>query len=118
MLPAQILAGILLAIVLSLPLMLRSAFLLNIAPVLTIMNGAVLIVLMATTLGIVTGSSKLYEILFFFLTYCVLNKLPVTDYLGSMPHGNDHTITFIILGINIILATTGFLVRSYHTRHL
>jgi len=98
--------------------MLRSAFLLNIAAVLNTMNGAVLIVLLATTLGIVSGSSKLYEILFFLLTYCVLNKLPVTDYLGSMHHGNEHTLTFMILGINIILAATGFLVRSYQTRHL
>ena len=117
MLPAQILAGIILAIVLALPLIVRSAILLNILPVLNIMNGTILIVLLATTLGIVSGSSKLYEILFFLLTYCVLNRLPVTDYLGSMQHGNEHTLTFSILGINIILAVTGFLVRSYQTRH-
>ena len=118
MLPAQILAGVVLAIGLSLPVIIRSTMVLNSFAVINIINGSTLIILLAAVLGIISGSKKLYEVLFFLLTYCVVNKLPAADYLGSMHHNTAWDYTLIIFSINVILATAGYLVRAHQTRHL
>ena len=118
LLPAQILAGILLAIALSLPVILRSAIMLNGYAVINVINGAVLVVLFATAIGILTGGKKLFEILFFLITYSVLNKVPFSDYLGSLPHQNQALISVVIFVCNLALATVAIWVRGYHTRHL
>lgn len=118
MLPAQILAGVLLAVALALPVMLRYAVISEGYTVINILNGSVFIVLLAVCLGILSGGSKLYEIIFFLLTYSVMNKIPATDYLGYLPHGNPLLYTVIILGINLLLALTGFIARGYQARHL
>ncbi|MEJ5962081.1 hypothetical protein [Pedobacter immunditicola] len=116
MLPAQILAGILLAILLALPVLLRYTFLMDYHTVGHILNGAFLVVLSAIFLGMISGGKKLFEILFFLLTYAVLNKIPWTDYLGTMPH--DYNYILIIFVINATLAFTSFWIRSYQLRHL
>jgi len=77
-----------------------------------------LIVLIATASGIVTGSKKLFEVFFFLLTYAALNKLPVTDYLGSLPHGNMIQFVLTILAINFTLLAVSFMTRSYQAMHL
>lgn len=118
MLPAQILAGVLLAGALALPVMLRYAIVLNGYAMINILNGSVFIVLLAVCLGILSGGSKLYEIIFFLLTYSVMNKIPATDYLGYLPHGNPLLYTVMILGINLVLILTCFITRSYQARHL
>lgn len=118
MLPAQIIAGILLAISLSLPVIIRSISASNIYGVAGLLNGATLIVLLAVALGILTGGKKLFEIFFFLLTYAVINKVPLTDYLGSLPA--HHTPFFILTVLAMNLALTGvlFLARAYQIRHL
>jgi hypothetical protein len=74
--------------------------------------------LLAVVLGILTGGKKLFEVFFFLLTYSVVNKIPVTDYLGSLPHQNMGVFMFIILGINVILAIVSLMMRRYQARHL
>jgi hypothetical protein len=116
MLPAQILAGVVLALALALPVIVRNALLLNSYAILNIINGCVLIVLLAASLGILSGGKKLFEVVFFMLTYAVINKIEVTDYLGSMPHGNMYLVMIIL--INIALVGAGFIVRNYQVKHL
>lgn len=118
MLPAQILAGVLLAVALALPVILRCAAATDGYAVLNVLNGSVFVVLLAACLGILSGGSKLYEILFFLLTYSVINKIPATDYLGDLPHGNPALYTVTILAVNLFLVLTSFMVRSYQARHL
>ena len=118
MLPAQILAGVLLVLGLALPVIIRCAVTANGYGVLSIINGSVLIVLLAVALGILTGGKKLFEVLFFMLTYSVLNKIPVTDYLGSLPHPNITLVILAVLGNNAALALISFITRSYQARHL
>ena len=118
MLPAQILAGIALALVLSLPILIRCGLSSNITSLISVVNGCVLIVLSAVALGILTGGKKLFEVLFFLLTYAVMNKVPVTDYLGSLPHENSSSFILGILALNMVLVSIGFAVRNYQSRHL
>lgn len=118
MLPAQFMAGILFAIILAIPVLLRYLVLLDVFSMLYILNGAVLIILSAGCLGILTGSSKLYEILFFLLTYCVVNQIPFTDYLGSQQHPNPQHFLLILVSLNVAFAVVSFVVKSYQTHHL
>ncbi|WP_316839761.1 hypothetical protein [Pedobacter gandavensis] len=118
MLPAQVLAGLTLAIGLSLPVIIRCAIAADSYAILNIINGAMLIVLLAVTLGIITGGKKLFEVFFFLLTYSVMNKVPITDYLGSLPHQNKTLFMLIVLGINVALAIAGLMTRKYQARHL
>lgn len=117
-LPAQILSGILLAVVLAFPVILRYAFLADIYAVVNIINGATLIISLAAGIGIITGGKKLYEIIFFMLTYAVINKLTFMDYLGSMPAANSLGYAVILTGLNIAVLLISFVVRSYQSRHL
>ncbi len=118
MLPAQILAGVLLAVVLGLPVIARYLVTLNINAIINILCGAVFIVLLAVCLGIVSGGKKLFEIVFFMLTYAAMQKIPAIDYLGATAHA-DHTVYIGILLMSILfLGLLSFMVRNYQARHL
>ncbi|WCT13188.1 hypothetical protein [Mucilaginibacter jinjuensis] len=118
MLPAQILAGVILAIALALPVIVRNAIAADGYAVFNIISGAVFILLLAVSLGIVSGGKKLYEILFFMITYLLIEKGFIADYMGAVPHANHILYITVILGLNVLLAATAFTVRNYQARHL
>lgn len=118
MLPAQILAGSTLAVALALPVIFRYLLIINTFVVINILLGAVFVALLAVCLGIVTGGKKLFEVLFFMLTYAVIQKVPAIDYLGATAH-KDHTgHVLIIITLILSLGLIGFVVRNYQARHL
>ncbi|MGO4291564.1 hypothetical protein [Chitinophaga sp. RAB17] len=117
-LPAQILSAIILAVALALPVILRYAITSDAYAVINILNGLVLIISLAVCIGGITGGKKLYEIVFFLLTYAVLNKVPGTDYLGSIPHASSGGYAFLILALNVVLLMITFIVRKYQLRHV
>lgn len=116
MLPAQILAGILLTTALALPLIVRYLLVLNGFAVINILLGAVFIVLLAVCMGIVSGGKKLYEIMFFLITYLITQSVPPADYLGAINHSSQ--VLYVVLLLNIGLYIISFRVRSYQARHL
>jgi hypothetical protein len=116
MLPAQILAGILLMITLAAPLIVRYLLMLNGYAVVNILLGAAFIVLLAVCMGIVSGGKKLYEIVFFLLTYLLTQRLPLVDYLGAIDHSSQ--ILYVVLILNVALYAISIKVRSYQARHL
>jgi len=118
MLPAQILAGIALALALAFPVILRSAFSSNFIAVINIINGSAFVVLLAVALGIVSGGKKLFEVTFFMLTYAVVNKAPITDYLGSLAHPHVWGFIGLILTVNMTLILISFSIRSHQARHM
>ncbi|WP_184549993.1 hypothetical protein [Mucilaginibacter sp. FT3.2] len=118
MLPAQILAGVILAIVLALPLIVRYVIALNGYAIFNIVNGAICIVLLAVCLGIVSKGKKLFEILFFLLTYALTQSIPVADYLGAMKHDSHVGYIAVVLSLNSLLVLISFAMRGYQSRHL
>lgn len=118
MLSAQIIAGIILALVLALPLVVRYAIALNYYAVFNIISGAIFVVMLAVCLGIVSRGKKLFEILFFLLTYTITQKVPFADYLGAVSHDNHIVYIVILLSVNVILMLAGFGVRRYQLRHV
>jgi hypothetical protein len=86
--------------------------------VISIINGGIFIVLLAVCVGIISGSKKLFEIIFFLITYIVTQKAPLADYLGAIDHGNYTGYLMVMLGLNALLALISFSVRNYQARHL
>jgi hypothetical protein len=116
LLPSQIIAGIILMIALAIPLIVRYVFSSEWLPMIGILLGAVFIVLLSVFLGMVSGGKKLFEVLFFALTYANLNRIPFVDYFGSQW---TSTQPIIILSVLIFsFAGISGLVRSYEIKHL
>jgi hypothetical protein len=113
---AQLLAGIILSIGLSSPLLIRYAVGAEMLTVISILLGSIFIVLFAVFTGIMSGGKKLFEILFFFVTYCNLNKVPPLDYFGGLNHGLSYIGCMAILVI--FLATSSYLYRRFEISRL
>ena len=116
LLTSQILSAIILMLFLASPLLIRYAVSVNFNTFLAIILGAVFIVLLAVTLGIISNSKKLFEVLFFLITYTNINKIPFTDYFGSLSHSNFYLFNLII-GISL-LTIVGFTYRRFILKRL
>lgn len=115
LLTAQIIAGILLAIVFSIPLLLRHAIAGNFVSVLSILLGAVFLIALSVCSGIVSGGKRLFEIAFFMLTYANVNAATILDYFGGFTHGIVYIpILFIV---TCMLLLTAYLFRGYEISH-
>ena len=118
MLPSQLLAAFIMGVALAFPVLLRSIAAGNVHQAVNIINGIAFVVLLAASLGIVSGGKKLFEILFFLITYLIIEKMPFTDYLGTLPHDSDIAFTSIVLMLNVFLGVVSFTVRGWQVRHL
>lgn len=116
LLTAQYCAGISLALLLASPLIVRYLLLGQWLPVLAILCGAVFIIGLSAFIGIATGGKRLFEILFFFIAYLVVNGMPYVDYLGAL---NTSVIYLSILsGLTISLVVLSFVFRKMELRRL
>tara|TARA_R110002051_G_scaffold324635_1_gene422854 strand:+ start:47081 stop:48631 length:1551 start_codon:yes stop_codon:yes gene_type:complete len=111
LLTAQLSSAFVLILGLALPLFIRYLLVMNAQALLSIILGGFFIVLLAAVLGLLTKGKKLFEILFFLLTYANLNKVPLLDYFGGLPQNNQFTIYLICL-VLILLGLT-FLFRKW-----
>jgi len=114
LLPSQLIAGIILALVLASPLFVRYAIAQQFLPIAGIVAGGIFIVLFAACLGIISGGKKLFEVLFFAITYMNINRIPFADYFGFSP---TYTSILLVLTLSLLLAALSGLVRSYEIRH-
>lgn len=105
----QVLAALLLMISLASPLLLRYGIQQDFAAVGAISLGALTIVAFAFVLGILTGGKKLFEVLFFLVTYININGMDAFDYFGAMEHNSSHW--YILILMVGVLMTTGLLKR-------
>lgn len=115
LLPSQLIAGISMMIFLTVPLLLRYAFAVQWLPIAGIVLGAIFIVLFSSALGIVSGGKKLFEILFFAITYANLNRIPFADYYGSM-WTSLLPIAILIL-LTLSFACISWVIRAYEIKH-
>lgn len=114
LLPGQLLSGVLLLLALAAPLLVRQMIALHFLAVAGIVAGSVFLVLLAAGLGIVSGGKKLFEVLFFLLTYVNVNRVPFANYFGF-----DASVlsVSIVLTLSALLLTLSIAVRSYEIRH-
>lgn len=113
-LPAIWLAGVLLAMVtgsgVAMNLALQSDFL----GVLAWVVGALFIPSMALCLGVWTGSSKLFELLYILLWYIgPINRIEILDFMGVLPGSVDAGIWQFYITITLILIGLAFIGRKW-----
>ncbi len=115
LLSSQLIAGVIMALLLASPLLVRYVIYGELLSATGIMLGALFIVSAAMCLGIVTSGKKLFEILFFLLTYCNMNRIPFTDYFGAINVNTIQLITIAAITAGLILVS--FVFRNYELRH-
>ncbi|WP_299436742.1 ABC transporter permease [uncultured Aquimarina sp.] len=115
LLASQLIAGIIMLLLLALPLLVRLAITPDILSMIHIIIGSIFIVLMASTLGILTKGKKLFEVLFFMITYANINKIPFTDYFGGLIHSSNYLLSLIV--ITVTIGIIGFLTRRHQLRN-
>ncbi|WP_271767764.1 ABC transporter permease [Aquimarina algiphila] len=113
---SQVISGILLALLLATPLLVRYLTLLDFAHITTIILGGVFIVSLAVVLGILSNGKKLFEIIFFMLTYTNINAIPFTDYYGGLHH--HHTYLMAITIVSAFLLIVSYTIRSIELKKI
>ncbi len=111
LLVSQLAAAITLMLLLSVPLIIRLALTFNFTSVLAVIFGAVLLVVLAATLGILSNGKKLFEVFFFMLTYTNINGISHADYFGGFEHSSFYLILLLVLILSLTCIT--FLKRTY-----
>ncbi len=112
---SQLMAAISLAVLLAMPLIIRLLILGQVTSTCAIVLGSIMIILLSIVLGILTSGKRLFEILFFVITYFNINRFPWTDYFGGMHHSSDYLS--IIGCIIVFLGVSAVMLRTYSLRH-
>ncbi|MFV8325221.1 hypothetical protein [Flavobacterium sp. ZS1P14] len=113
LLTSQILAGFLLATFLALPIVIRQLINGNFIAAMAIIVGSLFLVSFAVFSGIISGGKRLFEILFFAITYAIINDVPFVDYFG----GFHQDFQYLIIMIVVLLLTTSFLFRNQEIKN-
>jgi hypothetical protein len=108
---SQLISAIILMVFLASPLIIRLGISLNITGLLAVILGAILIVMLASLLGVLSKGKKLFEILFFMITYANINGILYIDYFGAFEHHKLYITHLIILVI--ITGILSVLIRKY-----
>ena len=115
LLTSQILAASLVLILLAAPLIIRYVISGDILAITSIVLGGIAIVLFAAFLGILSKGKKLFEVLFFMISYANINGISFLDYFGGFNHDVSYLMT--MASIVAILGALGYLLRNYQLRH-
>jgi len=111
LLTSQILSAWILALVLALPLIVRS----DLSHIIPIVLGALFVVVFAVCSGIITGGKRFFEIIYFMLVYSNLSAIPYADYFGALNHGMNYNLILVsIIGFMLFVA---YAARSYEIRN-
>ncbi|MEI8005362.1 MAG: hypothetical protein WCI48_04080 [Bacteroidota bacterium] len=116
-LPATLFASILVMFSLAVPVMLRELFCGNIYALYAITVGAVFIPAFAISSGIISGGSKLFEVVFTIMVYGILYSVPWFDFTGAVTGSRELGITNFIFVTAVILLIMAFLGRKRQILH-
>ncbi|MFD0796882.1 hypothetical protein ACFQZJ_05385 [Maribacter chungangensis] len=111
LLMAQLSSAVVLMLCLALPLLIRYAVFMNVQALMNVVLGGFFIVLLAAISGLLSKGKKLFEILFFLLTYANLNKVPLLDYFGGYLQTDIYSLKLFTSVFLLIVAT--FLLRKW-----
>lgn len=115
-LTSQMLAGFILTLCLVIPLIIRLAIEMNFTAIYTVFFGALFIVVLAATFGIITKGNKFFEVLFFMITYANINGISFVDYFGGINSGVIYLVKIILITITLIILA--FLIRKVEIKQL
>lgn len=112
LLVAQLISRLCIIILSSFPLLLRYTLSLEFFKIFQIINAACFVVLFSYILTIVTGSKKIFEIIFFIITYSITQNAIQLDYLGVFKQNNNYTNIFTWILINVLLIISVIIYRT------
>ncbi|EDP72343.1 hypothetical protein FBALC1_14617 [Flavobacteriales bacterium ALC-1] len=107
---SQLLAGSILIVSLSLPLIIRYSNLADLNTALSILLGGVFIVFLASTMGVISKGKKLFEVVFFMITYANINGIPFVDYFGGMSSTYFDAVKLLVC--IVVLSIVSFTLRK------
>jgi hypothetical protein len=116
-LPTTITAAVLFMLLLALPVTLRLLFTGDFYGVYAIVIGALFIPVFAIALGILTGGSKLFEVIFTIIVYGFFNRVPFFDFIGAIAESHVLGIAHYLLGATSALIILAFLTRKRQITH-
>lgn len=100
---AQCIAGAGLSIVIAAPLIIRFGIGLNYIAIMSIILGGIILILSSVLLGLASKSQKLFEVLFFMVTYANLNQIKFFDYYGAMNSTYIYLNGLFFIALSIML---------------
>ncbi len=109
--PAQLLAGISIGVLISLPLIVRQSVALDFMAVYGIIAAIIFVPSFAFCLGIWTGGSKFFEVFFVILFYIFLNNAPFADFTGATAAAQNSGYTHIYLMVGFTAIVLSFVGR-------
>ncbi|MCX6303779.1 MAG: hypothetical protein NT040_02315 [Bacteroidetes bacterium] len=115
-LPATLSAAALITISLALPVFVRVLAGGNFYGAYAILAGALFVPAFAVASGILTGGSKLFEVLFTVMVYGMLNGAPFFDLTGAIKESHTMGVAHYLLGITAILLLVAFSGRKRQIR--
>ncbi len=111
LLTAQVLAGVLLAVLLAVPIIFRQLIQGNFLTVFSIVTGSFFVISLSVFTGVLSGGKRLFEIVFFMLTYAIVSGGSILDYFGGFHRGIGYLI--LMAGIVVGLLAVAFIYRGY-----
>jgi len=112
---SQILSGVVMMLFLAFPLIIRLGIVSDISRVIPLILGSIFIVGLAVFLGIISRGKKLFEVLFFMLTYSNMNKIIYADYFGGWKHSALYITALTLL--TVIFLSTSFMIKKYRLKN-
>jgi hypothetical protein len=116
-LPATLSSALLALLMLSIPVLLRVLLSGNFYGVYAIIVGAMFVSAFAIASGILTGGSKIFEVIFTVMVYGILNRIPFFDFIGAIEGSKDLFIAHHLLGITALLVILAFSGRKRQIKH-
>lgn len=113
---SKVLGSIILILIISLPLLIKLCFDVLYSKAIGVLLGAIFLVLISATLGLLSKGKKLFEVLFFLTTYCNINGIPFLDYFAGFKDNLFFLVT--LLFINLILMSVVFNYRKIQLKYL
>ncbi|MFK8061316.1 MAG: hypothetical protein AB8B78_14660, partial [Polaribacter sp.] len=107
---SKIIASLLLMLILSSPLIVKLSLIFDFINVLYIILGFIFLVFTSLLLGQISKGKKLFEVLFFLVTYANINGIQFFDYFGGFK--NDLSNIYIILAVNLLLLITSLFLKK------
>jgi hypothetical protein len=115
LLTAQMLAGTLTALAFAFPVLLRYSLTGEFAFLPGIVLGAMILIGFSICSGIITGGKRFFEILFFMLTYAVIENIPQADYFGGKHCSTGYFAIQMLIAL--FLLATAYIVRNYEIKN-
>lgn len=111
LLTARMIAALLLAFIFTIPMIIRFVYIGYFYGILTILIGIIVLISASLFFGVLSGGSKIFEVLLIFFTYGIIQRVPFMDYVGYNDPSVSSRLWFMMIAVTMIIA--GFYIRNY-----